>query len=70
MKKNLQKRIYVAGHPSLDGTSIVRMLARCDHVINARIHDGFARSNQARVRAFFSTEKIDDDYLAAAQPAS
>ncbi|HEX2530267.1 MAG TPA: GDP-L-fucose synthase [Burkholderiaceae bacterium] len=68
MGKNLQKRIYVAGHRGLVGSAIVRALHRRDYVnIVARTHAELELTDQAQVRAFFAAENIDEVYLAAAR---
>ncbi len=68
MINNLQKRIYVAGHRGLVGSAIVRTLVRRDHTnLVTRTHDELELADQAQVRAFFRTEKIDEVYLAAAR---
>jgi GDP-L-fucose synthase len=68
MKKNLSKRIYVAGHRGLVGSAIVRALKKRDysHIIT-RTHAELELTDQAQVRAFFDSEQIDEVYLAAAR---
>jgi len=61
-------RIYVAGHRGLVGSAIVRVLhARGQADIVTRSHDELELTDQARVREFFRTERIDQVYLAAAR---
>jgi GDP-L-fucose synthase len=63
-----QPRIYVAGHRGLVGSSIVRALAARGHTnIVTRGHGELELTNQAQVRDFFRSEKIDQVYLAAAR---
>jgi GDP-L-fucose synthase len=67
MNENLNKRIYVAGHRGLVGSAIVRALRRRDHAnIVTRTHAELDLTDQAAVRAFFASERIDEVYLAAA----
>ncbi len=67
MDSKLAKRIYVAGHRGLVGSAIVRALCRrdCDNIAT-RTHAELDLTDQAQVRAFFESEKIDEVYLAAA----
>jgi GDP-L-fucose synthase len=68
MKENLNKRIYVAGHRGLVGSAIVRALRRRDYGnIVTRTHAELELTDQAQVRAFFASEKIDEVYVAAAR---
>ncbi|MFC5512242.1 GDP-L-fucose synthase family protein [Massilia jejuensis] len=61
-------RIYVAGHRGLVGSAIVRTLrARGQATIVTRTHAELELTDQAAVRAFFRTERIDQVYLAAAR---
>lgn len=61
-------RIYVAGHRGLVGSAIVRALRAGGHAdIVTRTHDELELTDQARVREFFRTERIDQVYLAAAR---
>ena len=65
---NPQKRIYVAGHRGMVGAAIVRTLTQRGHTdIITRTHAELDLTDQAQVRAFFQTEKIDEVYLAAAK---
>ncbi len=63
-----QKRIFVAGHRGMVGSAIVRALTQrgYDHVVT-RTHAELDLTDQAQVRQFFSSEKIDEVYLAAAR---
>jgi GDP-L-fucose synthase len=61
------KRIYVAGHRGMVGAALVRVLAPRGHEIVTRTHAELDLTDQAAVRAFFQTEKIDQVYLAAAK---
>jgi GDP-L-fucose synthase len=68
MNNNLQKRIYVAGHRGLVGSAIVRSLKKRGYTnIITRTHAELELTDQAKVRAFFASEKIDEVYLAAAR---
>lgn len=68
MRKDLEKRIYVAGHRGLVGSAIVRALHRRDHTtIVTRTHAELELTDQYQVRAFFESERIDEVYLAAAR---
>lgn len=61
-------RIYVAGHRGMVGSAIVRALEASGHTnIITRTHAELDLTNQAAVRAFFQSEKIDQVYLAAAK---
>jgi len=63
-----QPRIYVAGHNGLVGSAIVRTLRAQGHTnIVTRSHKELELTDQAQVREFFRTEKIDQVYLAAAK---
>jgi len=63
-----QPRIYVAGHHGLVGSAIVRTLRAQGHTnIVTRSHKELELTDQAQVREFFRTEKIDQVYLAAAK---
>jgi GDP-L-fucose synthase len=65
---NTQPRIYVAGHKGLVGSAIVRALhARGQTNIVTRSRQELELTDQARVAAFFRTERIDQVYLAAAK---
>src|SRR3569832_1219544 len=64
----LNKRIFVAGHRGMVGSAIVRALKKRDYSnIITRTHAEVDMTDQAQVRAFFETEKIDEVYLAAAR---
>jgi len=66
-QKDLNKRIYVAGHRGLVGSAIVRALRRQDHSnILTRTHAELDLTDQSKVREFFAAEHIDEVYLAAA----
>jgi GDP-L-fucose synthase len=66
--QDLRKRIYVAGHRGLVGSAIVRSLKRRGyHNIITRSHTELELTDQASVRQFFASEKIDEVYLAAAR---
>ena len=68
MSKNLNQKIYVAGHRGMVGSSIVRNLqAKGYSNIVSRTHAELDLTNQAAVQAFFESEKPDQVYLAAAK---
>lgn len=68
MKKDLSKRIYVAGHRGLVGSAIVRELRQRDYAnVITRTHAELDLTDQAQVRAFFAEQEIDEVYLAAAR---
>lgn len=61
-------RIFVAGHRGMVGSAIVRLLeSRGYRNIVTRTHAELDLTDQTQVRKFFSTEKIDQVYLAAAR---
>jgi GDP-L-fucose synthase len=61
-------RIYVAGHRGLAGSALVRRLqARGYRNVVTRTHDELDLLDGARVREFFSREKADVVFLAAAR---
>jgi GDP-L-fucose synthase len=64
----LNEKIYVAGHMGMVGSSIVRNLVTsgCENIITAT-HSELDLTNQAEVADFFSNQKIDQVYLAAAR---
>lgn len=62
------KRIYVAGHKGMVGSAIIRQLEeRNDIEIIARTRAEMDLANQQAVLDFFSQEKIDQVYMAAAK---
>jgi GDP-L-fucose synthase len=65
-----QPKIYVAGHRGMVGSAIVRQLLAQDQPaerIVTRTHTELDLTNQAAVSAFFSAEKPDQVYVAAAK---
>ena len=63
-------RIFVAGHRGMVGAALVRHLLRAGHPeesIVTRSRRELDLTDQAAVRAFFASEKIDEVYLAAAR---
>ena len=61
-------RIFVAGHRGMVGSAIVRQLqGRGDCTILTRSHAQLDLVSQAEVQGFFSDERIDQVYLAAAK---
>ena len=68
MSKDLNQKIYVAGHRGMVGSAIVRNLqAKGFNNIVTRTHAELDLTNQAAVQAFFETEKPAQVYLAAAK---
>jgi len=63
------QKIYVAGHRGMVGSAIVRALQARDPdpIILSRTHAELDLTDQSAVRAFFSAEKPDQVYLAAAR---
>ena len=68
MSKDLNQKIYVAGHRGMVGSAIVRNLQAQGHTnIVTRSHAELDLTNQQAVKAFFGREKPDQVYLAAAK---
>ena len=68
MSKDLNQKIYVAGHRGMVGSAIVRNLqAKGFSNIVTRTHAELDLTNQAAVKLFFEQEKPDQVYLAAAK---
>ena len=66
--KDLNQRIYVAGHRGMVGSAIVRNLEAQGYTnIVTKTHTELDLTNQAAVRDFFASEKPDQVYLAAAK---
>jgi GDP-L-fucose synthase len=65
---SIKKRVYVAGHNGMVGSAIVRQLAQRDDIeLVVRTRSELDLGNQQAVSQFFSTEQIDEVYLAAAK---
>ena len=63
-----ESRIYIAGHRGMVGSAIVRALQAKGYTnLVTRTHAELDLTNQAAVRAFFQSERIDQVYLAAAK---
>jgi GDP-L-fucose synthase len=63
-------RIYVAGHRGMVGSAIVRLLRHeglSDDCLITRTRRELDLTDQAAVRSFFATERVDEVYLAAAR---
>ena len=61
-------RIYIAGHRGMVGSALLRKLSADDSCeIITRTRQELDLTDQAAVRAFFASEKIDQVYLAAAK---
>lgn len=68
MPKDLNQRIYVAGHRGMVGSAIVRNLQAQGYCnIVTRTHAEMDLTDQAAVRDFFEKERPDQVYLAAAK---
>lgn len=68
MNSPLHQAIFVAGHRGLVGSAIVRKLEALGHQnIITCTRDELDLTNQADVRAFFSEQRIEQVYLAAAR---
>lgn len=68
MDKNLEQKIYVAGHRGMAGSAIVRSLKdRGYSNIVTRSRSELDLTNQAAVADFFSSEMPDQVYVAAAK---
>ena len=68
MSKDLNQKIYVAGHRGMVGSAIVRNLqAKGFSNIVTRTHAELDLTNQAAVQSFFELERPDQVYLAAAK---
>ena len=68
MSKDLNQKIYVAGHRGMVGSAIVRSLKEKGFQnIVIRTHAELDLTNQAAVQTFFEAEKPDQVYLAAAR---
>ncbi len=64
----IKKRIFVAGHNGMVGSTIVRQLIQSGDVeLITRSRKELDLTNQQAVFEFFQTEKIDQVYLAAAK---
>ena len=65
---NLRKKIFVAGHRGMVGGALVAELQKDPSVeLMVRTHAELDLCNQAAVEAFFTQNKIDEVYLAAAK---
>lgn len=68
IERALKARVFVAGHRGMVGCAIVRRLEALGYCnIVTRTHAELDLTNQAAVEAFFSEERIDQVYLAAAK---
>jgi len=68
VSKDLNQKIYVAGHRGMVGSAIVRNLqTKGFNNIVTRTHAEMDLTDQAAVKAFFEQEKPDQVYLAAAK---
>ena len=68
MENNLQQKIYIAGHRGMVGSAIVRELKkRGFYNLVYRTHQELDLTNQSAVANFFSKERPDQVYLAAAK---
>ncbi|WP_434457177.1 GDP-L-fucose synthase [Stutzerimonas urumqiensis] len=68
MSRDLDQRIFVAGHRGMVGSAIVRRLQALGYRdLVTRIRDELDLTDQAAVRAFFAEQRIDQVYLASAK---
>ncbi len=68
MSKDLNQKIYVAGHRGMVGSAIVRDLQAQGYTnIVTRTHAELDLTNQQYVKTFFEAERPDQVYLAAAK---
>ncbi len=68
MSRNLQQKIFVAGHRGMVGAAIIRRLQALGYTnIITRGRDELNLLDQAAVQAFFEREGLDQVYLAAAK---
>jgi len=68
VSKDLNQKIYIAGHRGMVGSAILRNLeAKGFNNIVTRAHSELDLINQAKVATFFETEKPEQVYLAAAK---
>ena len=68
MSKDINQKIYIAGHRGMVGSAILRNLrAKGFNNIVTRAHVELDLTNQAKVAAFFEQEKPSQVYLAAAK---
>jgi len=68
VRKDLNQKIYVAGHRGMVGSAIVRILQAQGYAnIVTRTHAEMDLTDQAAVKTFFEQEKPDQVYLAAAR---
>jgi GDP-L-fucose synthase len=68
VSKDLNQKIYVAGHRGMVGSAIVRNLQAKGYTnIVTRTHAEIDLTDQAAVKAFFEQERPDQVYLAAAK---
>ena len=68
MSKDLNQKIYVAGHRGMVGSAIVRNLQALGYTnIVTRSHAELDLTNQQSVKTFFEQEKPDQVYMAAAK---
>lgn len=65
---NSDDKIFIAGHRGMVGSAIIRLLQKlgCTN-LTTRSHSELDLTDQAAVRAFFATQKIDRVVLAAAK---
>jgi GDP-L-fucose synthase len=68
MTKDLNQKIYVAGHRGMVGSAIVRNLEAAGYAnIITCTHAELDLTNQSQVQSFFEKERPDQVYLAAAK---
>ena len=68
MMNSVNKKIYIAGHNGMVGSAILRNLQQNPHIeIITKSKNDLDLTNQNQVTDFFSKEKPDQVYLAAAK---
>ena len=67
MSNNKCLKLYVAGHNGMVGSALVRLLQKTKVEIITKNRSELDLLNQKEVRDFFTNQKIDQVYLAAAK---
>ncbi len=68
MPRNIQEKIYVAGHRGMVGSALISRLGALGYKnIVTIIRDELNLMNQSAVRQFFAEQKIDQVFIAAAK---
>ena len=64
---NIKRKIYIAGHKGMVGSSLVRSLKNKNVELITKERNELDLLSQQDVNIFFKSEKIDEIYLAAAK---